>query len=125
MGPATGGSPADGIGPAAPVSFLIMPSVQMDLRTRASAPIRTYAPRAPGLLTPLGRPLPRVTRRPGSCRIMELQWMPSPQATLSLASYVVALGLAFVNQWCADALYVLVAVLWLIPDRWIERLVES
>jgi uncharacterized membrane protein len=40
---------------------------------------------------------------------------------LSLACYVLAIGLAFVNQWLSDALYVLVAVMWLIPDRRIER----
>ena len=36
-----------------------------------------------------------------------------------------ALGLAFVNQWLADALFVFVAVLWLIPDRRIERMPAS
>ena len=41
---------------------------------------------------------------------------------LSLGSYALALVLAFVNQWFSDALYVFVAVLWLIPDRRIERL---
>ena len=39
---------------------------------------------------------------------------------LSLALYVLAIGLAFVNRWLAGALYVLVAVMWLIPDRRIE-----
>jgi len=39
---------------------------------------------------------------------------------LSLASYAVAIVLAFVNQWLSDALYVFVALLWLIPDRRIE-----
>jgi uncharacterized membrane protein len=34
--------------------------------------------------------------------------------------YVAAIALAFVNQWIADALYVLVALMWLIPDRRIE-----
>ena len=40
---------------------------------------------------------------------------------LSVLSYVAAVGLSFVNQWLADALYVLVAGMWLIPDRRIER----
>ena len=44
---------------------------------------------------------------------------------LSLACYVIAIGLAFVNQWMADALYVFVAVMWLIPDRRMERVVEQ
>ena len=36
---------------------------------------------------------------------------------LSLGAYAAAIGLAFVNQWLSDALYVLVALMWLIPDR--------
>ena len=35
--------------------------------------------------------------------------------------YVLAIALAFVNQWLADALYTLVALIWLVPDRRIER----
>jgi uncharacterized membrane protein len=42
----------------------------------------------------------------------------------SLICYCLAIGLAFVNQWLADALYVLVAVMWLIPDRRIERMLD-
>lgn len=33
--------------------------------------------------------------------------------------------LAFVNQWISDALYVLVAVMWLVPDRRIERVMSE
>lgn len=32
-------------------------------------------------------------------------------------------GLAFVNQWISDALYVAVATMWLVPDRRIEKTV--
>ena len=39
---------------------------------------------------------------------------------LSLAAYVAAIPLAFVNQWISDALYVAVALLWLVPDRRLE-----
>ena len=39
---------------------------------------------------------------------------------LSPLLYVAAIGLAFVNQWIADAIYVGVALMWLIPDRRIE-----
>ncbi len=39
---------------------------------------------------------------------------------LSPLIYVVAIVLAFVNQWISDGLYVLVALMWLIPDRRIE-----
>ncbi len=43
----------------------------------------------------------------------------------SLGSYAIALVLAFINQWVADALYVLVAIMWLVPDRRIERLTRQ
>ncbi len=41
---------------------------------------------------------------------------------LSLGSYALAIVLAFVNPWISDALFVFVALLWLIPDRRIERM---
>ncbi|MBI3616581.1 MAG: DUF1211 domain-containing protein [Candidatus Omnitrophica bacterium] len=44
---------------------------------------------------------------------------------LSLGSYTLAIVLTFVNRWFSDALYVFVAVLWLIPDRRIERLAQA
>ena len=41
---------------------------------------------------------------------------------LSLALYLAAIVLAFVRPWLAIALYVTVAVIWLVPDRRIESL---
>ena len=40
---------------------------------------------------------------------------------LSLVLYVAAIPLAFVSPWIAAGLYVFVALLWLVPDRRIER----
>jgi uncharacterized membrane protein len=40
---------------------------------------------------------------------------------ISLVSYAVAIPLASVNQWISDGLFVFVALLWLIPDRRVER----
>ncbi len=40
---------------------------------------------------------------------------------MSVAFYVIALLLNFVNPWIACVLYVLVAALWLLPDRRIEK----
>ena len=40
---------------------------------------------------------------------------------ISVGCYALAIPLAFVQTWLACALYVLVAVLWLIPDRRIEQ----
>ena len=39
----------------------------------------------------------------------------------SLALYAAAIPLAFVNRWLAYAIYVIVALIWFIPDRRIER----
>jgi uncharacterized membrane protein len=39
---------------------------------------------------------------------------------LSAALYAVAIPLAFVNQWISDALYVVVVLMWLVPDRRVE-----
>jgi uncharacterized membrane protein len=44
---------------------------------------------------------------------------------LSAVSYVIAIVLAFVNQWISDAIYVAVALMWLIPDRRIEMLLND
>lgn len=40
---------------------------------------------------------------------------------LSMVIYAAAILLSFVNSWFACSLYVLVAVMWLIPDRRIEK----
>jgi len=44
---------------------------------------------------------------------------------LSPAIYLVAIPLAFVSPWIASGLYVGVALLWLIPDRRIERVLAK
>lgn len=44
---------------------------------------------------------------------------------LSPLIYLAAIALAFVNQWFSDALYVLVALMWLIPDKRIESRVDE
>jgi TMEM175 potassium channel family protein len=40
---------------------------------------------------------------------------------ISIVLYVAAIGLAFWNRWAALGIYVLVAVMWLVPDRRIEK----
>jgi uncharacterized membrane protein len=40
---------------------------------------------------------------------------------MSMVFYLAAIPMAFVNPWISCALYVLVAVMWLIPDRRIEK----
>jgi uncharacterized membrane protein len=43
------------------------------------------------------------------------------KGTLSLALYASAIPLAFVNVWFSISLYVLVAIIWIVPDPRIER----
>jgi uncharacterized membrane protein len=43
----------------------------------------------------------------------------------SAALYAVAVGLAFVNPWLADAIFVTVAMMWLVPDRRIESKINA
>jgi len=44
---------------------------------------------------------------------------------LSPALYLAAIPLAFVSPWIANAVYVLVALLWFVPDRRIERVLAK
>ncbi len=47
------------------------------------------------------------------------------KAKISLISYVAAVPLAFVEQWASDAIYVLVAAMWLVPDKRIESKMDE
>jgi uncharacterized membrane protein len=59
-----------------------------------------------------------------------------PDSTLALAVgrdwkgksspliYAIAIAVAFLHPWMAGALYVVGALMWLVPDRWIERKVS-
>ena len=44
---------------------------------------------------------------------------------ISIVIYLVAIPLAFVRSWLACILYVLVAVMWLVPDRRIEKTIAK
>jgi uncharacterized membrane protein len=44
---------------------------------------------------------------------------------LSAIAYVVGVGIAFLEPWAAIAIYVAVAVVWLVPDRRIARVIEQ
>jgi uncharacterized membrane protein len=61
-----------------------------------------------------------LTRRGGNARFaaaMGKDW----KGKLSLAIYLAAILLAFLDRWIGIALYVLVAVIWFVPDRRVER----
>ena len=44
---------------------------------------------------------------------------------LSPVFYLIAIPSAFVSHWIAAALYLLVVLLWLVPDRRIERVIQG
>ncbi|HMF06475.1 MAG TPA: TMEM175 family protein [Methylocella sp.] len=45
------------------------------------------------------------------------------KAKLSISLYIAAMGLAFVEPWIAIMLYIVVAVIWFVPDRRIEKII--
>jgi uncharacterized membrane protein len=47
------------------------------------------------------------------------------KGNISPILYALAIGLAYVWNWAAMAVYVLVALIWLVPDRRIERVLQS
>ena len=47
------------------------------------------------------------------------------KGNLSAGLYAVAIALAFVHTWMSDALFVVVAVIWFVPDRRFERALSS
>ena len=47
------------------------------------------------------------------------------KGVLSVVLYAVAIPIALLNRWVAESIYVIVALIWLIPDRRIERMLQS
>jgi len=47
------------------------------------------------------------------------------KGVISLVLYAVAIPVAFINPWISQAFYASVALMWLIPDRRIERLIGN
>jgi uncharacterized membrane protein len=43
----------------------------------------------------------------------------------SLGLYAIGIGLAFVSPWVSSAVYLFVALMWLVPDRRIERVMGA
>ena len=44
---------------------------------------------------------------------------------VSIAAYVTAIIVAFVNPWISGGLYIAVALIWFIPDRRIEKMIRN
>jgi len=62
-----------------------------------------------------------ILRAPGGNPTLAAALGRDLKGKLSLVSYLVAIPLSFVSAWLAYAIYVLMALIWLVPDRRIER----
>jgi uncharacterized membrane protein len=47
------------------------------------------------------------------------------KGVISPVLYAAGIGLAFVNPWISDVIYFLVAMMWFIPERRVEKLIKS
>jgi uncharacterized membrane protein len=67
----------------------------------------------------------RIIKREGTDSTLALAVGSDWKGKVSPLIYATAIGAAFINQAIAQALYVLVAIIWLVPDRRIERRVPE
>jgi uncharacterized membrane protein len=63
-----------------------------------------------------------IIRSQGSGSKLKVAVGNDAKGMISVVLYAIGIPLAFVHQLLADAIYVLVALMWLIPDRRIESL---
>ena len=61
-----------------------------------------------------------IMRRQGAQSVLAKALGSDIKGKISIVLYLAGIAAAFVNPWAAAAIYVLVAVMWLIPDRRIE-----
>lgn len=62
-----------------------------------------------------------IRRKQGADSILAKALGRDVKGKISPFLYLAAIGLAFVNAWISVAIYALVAVMWLVPDRRIEN----
>ncbi len=66
-----------------------------------------------------------IIRTHGPESVLAMAVGPDLKGKLSPICYLAAIPLAYVSTWISGALYVAVALMWLIPDRRIERMVST
>jgi uncharacterized membrane protein len=66
-----------------------------------------------------------IIKHDGSDHVLALAVGKDWKGKISLACYLAAIPLAFVNQWISDVIYIFVAAMWLIPDRRIESKISE
>jgi uncharacterized membrane protein len=62
-----------------------------------------------------------ILRREGRDSVLGRAFGRDWKGKISPILYIVAIVLSFVSQWLAQAVYVTVAIMWLVPDRRIEK----
>jgi uncharacterized membrane protein len=66
-----------------------------------------------------------LLRAPGGNPLLAQSLGRDLKGKVSLTLYAAAIGLSFVNRWIALALYIVVALIWFLPDPRIERTVHE
>lgn len=62
-----------------------------------------------------------LVKRHGEQSVLATALGSDVKGKISMAVYLLAIPLAFVSQWLALGLYIAVSIMWLVPDRRIER----
>lgn len=84
---------------------------------RAHLPVASFGVIALGAALSYGILVRAIVRANGRASFVGTAIASDRKGNLSLALYAASVGLAFVSVWIAYALYVAVAVIWLVPDR--------
>jgi len=66
-----------------------------------------------------------ILKAPGGNPALQAALGNDLKGKISVVLYAAAIGLGFVSRWIACAIFVIVAMMWLIPDRRIERVVAA
>jgi uncharacterized membrane protein len=65
----------------------------------------------------------RLIKQDGKASLLAAAFGKDLKGTLSLIIYAAAISLSFINPWISLCMYVVVAIMWIVPDRRIEKLV--
>jgi uncharacterized membrane protein len=66
-----------------------------------------------------------IVRRHGAQSVLATALGRDIKGKLSPTLYAAGIALAFFNLWLSIAIYALITVIWLIPDRWIENMLRE
>jgi uncharacterized membrane protein len=67
----------------------------------------------------------RIVAAEGKDSVLAIALGKDIKGRLSLVLYAVSIPVAFIAPWISNAVYLVVALIWFIPDRRIERILAS